>query len=1004
MNDESQAGKGPVLPTTAGIVPATTGEQSRNGAAGSSAVDFLPLLEAVLRQWRWLVAGGGALGVLGFIAGFAVWKSSYTAPAQLMRYESPNAVEVFGVRQAAPQTLPSILHSPELLQRVGAKANPPVSADMLAANLRIMPEHDSDIIVVTVTGRNPQKTVDLANLYAREAVRYTQEMQAKAAGEIIQFTKHQLEQVESEIAAVNRQEQLPSFSSAIVPQTSTLVEKIQSARDDLAGLLARYTDEHPLVQAKRAEIAALEKELPSQASPGGETNTAAFASSDPEVIRSKLASLESARLTLIGRRQEAESLVANPPGYCQLLATASEKDLVKHGRGAKILLLAAFMGMLGLVTTAAGILLVEISDDRLKSAADVKRVARLPVLATAGDFAQMTRAQMENWAFRTWTNLQGRLSASPNHGLVCGVTSAGHGEGRSTWVNQLANAASQLGFRVLTIATRPTHATVDGGEPADNNESDKNREADPVNRTGDGYAKLDCPHCGQRIEYPENTEEDSFPCPECEQSVSIPRNQKINQKTNQETGVQQNVLSSPGEVAQKLMGPEPQPIVHIPLPGWVWNLERRKQWQAALRDWSQIENVVILVELPPASEPEAVLLAENLPNLIWLAASGESPAGETREQLETLRYARCKLAGAVLNHAPKSILQNKFRRWVNYATVLLAASFSTVQAADLPDPQTTTNQAGETNLSFSVVSAGQRAPWQQHLTLGAGDVLNFSLYGEPTLSQTGVPIGPDGRVNFLEAQDVLAAGLTVDELRVKMDEELAKYRRSPRSMITPVAFNSKKYFLLGSVAHEGVFTLDRPITIVEAVGRAHGLQTALQQRNLVEIADLQRAFLVRNGERLPVDFEKLFERGDLSQNVPLAPDDYLCFPPADLKQVYVTGEVMAPGAAPCTAETSALRVITEQGGFTSRAWKKKILVIRGSLEHPQTFIVDAGDVLSARAPDFKLEPDDIVYVHYRPWIKAEELLDLAATAFIQSATIYWTGIHVGPFISTPFIR
>lgn len=57
-----------------------------------------------------------------------------------------------------------------------------------------------------------------------------------------------------------------------------------------------------------------------------------------------------------------------------------------------------------------------------------------------------------------------------------------------------------------------------------------------------------------------------------------------------------------------------------------------------------------------------------------------------------------------------------------------------------------------------------------------------------------------------------------------------------------------------------------------------------------------------------------------------------------------------------------------------------------------------------RAPDFRLQPDDIVYVHYRPWIKAEELMDLAARAFVQSATIYWTGIHVGPIISHPFIK
>jgi len=217
----------------------------------------------------------------------------------------------------------------------------------------------------------------------------------------------------------------------------------------------------------------------------------------------------------------------------------------------------------------------------------------------------------------------------------------------------------------------------------------------------------------------------------------------------------------------------------------------------------------------------------------------------TREQLETLRHARCKLAGAVVNHAPGSILQNRFRRWHNYAAASLALIFSILLAAENSKSQTATDQTAGTSPSFSVVSSAQRAPWQQRLTLGAGDVLNFSLYGEPTLTQLSVPIGPDGRVSFLEAQDVQAAGLTVDELRAKMDDALGKYRRAPHSIITPVTLNSKKYFLLGSVTHGGVFTLDRPITIVEAVARAHGLQTVLQQSDLVEIADLQRAFLAR---------------------------------------------------------------------------------------------------------------------------------------------------------------
>jgi Mrp family chromosome partitioning ATPase len=109
-------------------------------------------------------------------------------------------------------------------------------------------------------------------------------------------------------------------------------------------------------------------------------------------------------------------------------------------------------------------------------------------------------------------------------------------------------------------------------------------------------------------------------------------------------------------------------MVHIPLPGWVWNLDRRKQWKAALDQWQQIDNVVILVELPPASSPEAVLLAENLPNLIWLTESGKATAAETRSQIETLNNACCNIVGAVLkDDTATASARPSFSRWTETA-------------------------------------------------------------------------------------------------------------------------------------------------------------------------------------------------------------------------------------------------------------------------------------------------------------------------------------------------
>src|SRR6185436_12719937 len=139
--------------------------------------------------------------------------------------------------------------------------------------------------------------------------------------------------------------------------------------------------------------------------------------------------------------------------------------------------------------------------------------------------------------------------------------------------------------------------------------------------------------------------------------------------------------------------------------------------------------------------------------------------------------------------------------------------------------------------------------------------LNLGLYGQPELSRPDVAIGPDGRINYLEAQDVTADGLSIDELRARLDEALAKYRRAPRTIVIPAAFRSKKYFILGRVSQRGVYTLDRPMTIIEAVANAHGLETGLTERNTVEGADFSRSVLARRGQRVTVDFERLFQQG-----------------------------------------------------------------------------------------------------------------------------------------------
>jgi protein involved in polysaccharide export with SLBB domain/capsular polysaccharide biosynthesis protein len=935
-----------------------------NAGPSAASFDFLALAQAVLKQWYWMVLGALLLGGAGAYFGMRLWKPSFTATAELMRFEAPNNTELYKPRQLNERTFADLLQAPDLLESVAMKSRNQALTRQLLHSLMVAPARESERVALSVTAPTPLQAVEVVNLYAAEAARYTRQIQSKEASEATKALQDQINQMDSDIDGINKQIQAHNRDVVKPSQRNTeLTKKLQDEQDVLLGLLMKYTERHPSVSAQRAKIEELEKQIQQAQKQNVSRNQPSTVAKSPglldsdsgsELLTSQLQALANSRVLLASREREARTFVQNPPGYCRVFTQASASEVTETKRAPKVILLGVCGGALGGGGALLLILLLILLDPKLKTPADARRVTGLPIVGSLGNLNKMTPAAQAQWAFRTWVSLQGKLRSSKNRGFVCGITSSSAGEGRSTWVNLLSQAASDCGYRVLTIAA--------------------SREDEPAQVHSNGAQHgLDM--------LPDGVSKALTTC----------------------------LLNTPAQVTEQLTGENPQPMVHIPLPGWVWNLERRKQWQTALSQWKNIENVVIFVELPPATEPEAVLLAEKLPNLLWLADCGKAEAAETREQLGTLRDAHCNLVGTLLNHDMSTPSRKPFAKWM--PCLLLGLCLGSTQVAHAQGGNSLTNSAVastptfQTNTSFSAaLSPTQRADWQKRLTLGPGDMLNFTLFGQPELARTEVMIGPDGRVSYLQAQGILATGLTIDELRKKFDEELSQYYRAPNVIITPFAYNSKKYYVLGKVVNKGVFTLDRPITIMEAIARAHGFETGtVDNQNSVDLVDLQKSFVMRQGKRLPVNLERLFQEGDLSQNAPLEPNDYIYFASGALKEVYVLGDVNVPGPLTWTENVTVISAISARGGYTLRAYKSKVLVIRGSLNKPQTFVLDTWATLDGRAMDFKLEPKDIIFVPHRPFIRAEELLDLAATAFIQSSVAAWAGQNVGPIFTKPVL-
>jgi hypothetical protein len=177
-------------------------------------------------------------------------------------------------------------------------------------------------------------------------------------------------------------------------------------------------------------------------------------------------------------------------------------------------------------------------------------------------------------------------------------------------------------------------------------------------------------------------------------------------------------LAAPADLARQFMVPGGPTILQITLAGSTWNSEWRQRWQDALQQWNRIENLVLFVDLPPASNPEAVLLSEQVPQLIWLCAQDKATTIETQTQMETLRCAKCKLVGSVFNLA----VVPRWRRLAHLANVIV---FGCLLFTSLANAQPESTQEGPTNnitnaapAALSITSPDQLAEWQRRLTLG----------------------------------------------------------------------------------------------------------------------------------------------------------------------------------------------------------------------------------------------------------------------------------------------
>jgi polysaccharide biosynthesis/export protein len=284
-------------------------------------------------------------------------------------------------------------------------------------------------------------------------------------------------------------------------------------------------------------------------------------------------------------------------------------------------------------------------------------------------------------------------------------------------------------------------------------------------------------------------------------------------------------------------------------------------------------------------------------------------------------------------------------------------------------------------------------PGTNAFTLGPGDRLEIEILGE-TQTRTTTFVGPDGKIyfNFLPGIDVL--GLTLAQTKAVLEENLAKaIRTEPKVALSLKTVESKRVWLLGRLNKPGLYPLAGQMTLLEAIAQAGGPTTPTTVAALGggvsvsfasggdEVADLERSFVIRGGQVLPLNFSKLLREGDMSQNIYLEPDDLIYLPSAAGREVFVLGAVGAPQAVPYTEGMTLVSAIASAGGTIKDAYLSHVAIVRGSPSSPQIAVVDFKDVVRGRQTDVLVQPHDIVYVPFTPYQVLSRYLDLILNTF-----------------------
>ena len=240
------------------------------------------------------------------------------------------------------------------------------------------------------------------------------------------------------------------------------------------------------------------------------------------------------------------------------------------------------------------------------------------------------------------------------------------------------------------------------------------------------------------------------------------------------------------------------------------------------------------------------------------------------------------------------------------------------------------------------------------LRIGAGDLLEFSVYNVPELS-TKTRISSNGDAYLPLIDYVHVGGLTAEEAQAVVEKKLSDggFLKDPHVTLFVDQFASQGVSVLGEVIRAGVYPVLGQQRLYDLISAAGGLS---------DKAGRSVTITHRNQPDKPIVEELARNIADNPEhNVPIYPGDTIIVRKADI--VYVVGDVARPsGFLMDRGGLTVLQAVALAGGTTQTSKLNGAKIIRKTDAGMSETPIELKKILEAKAQDIPMSADDILFV------------------------------------------